>query len=322
MKDVSEKDLQTNLRLVARQGPDHRSTVRVGSVEIGTDRLAVMAGPCAVENLEQVTEIATQVKWAGATILRGGAFKPLTFPYRNEKMFELRERGLAYLQEAGRKAGLPVVSEVVDVRLVEMVAGYVDMIQIGSRSMQNFPLLEEVAKAGKPVLLKRHYGSSLRDWLGAAEYLLYNGNAQVVLCERGVVAPHTHQPTSRFIVDLQAVPALHEFTHLPVIVDASHATFRRDYVAPIARAAVAAGADGLLLDVHPVPELPAYLDAVGQFKALAAGLEAKLHVIPGNHDVGDKPVAWMPAGTVQAEFVDRYRELFGDDFYEIGRAHV
>lgn len=254
MKDISEQDLKSNLRLVAKREPEHRSTVRVGRVEIGADSLAVMAGPCAVENAEQVLEIARQVKETGAVLLRGGAFKPLTFPYRNERTFELREQGLAYLQEAGRKAGLPVVSEVTDVRLVGMVAGYVDMIQIGSRSMQNFPLLEEVAKAGKPVLLKRHYGSSLRDWLGAAEYLLYNGNDQVVLCERGVVAPHTHQPTSRFIVDLQAVPAIHEFTHLPVIVDASHATFRREYVAPIARAAVAAGADGLLLDVHPIPE--------------------------------------------------------------------
>jgi 3-deoxy-7-phosphoheptulonate synthase len=228
--------------------------VKVGPVEIGGDKVVVMAGPCAVESEEQVIEIAAQVKQAGATILRGGAFKPLTFPYRNEKMFELRERGLAYLKEAGRRAGLPVVSEVMDVRLVQTVADYVDMIQIGARNMQNFPLLEEVAKTGKPVLLKRHHGASLRDWLGAAEYFLYNGNDQVVLCERGIVAPHTHQPTSRFIVDLQVVPAAHEYTHLPVIVDASHSTFRREYVAPIARGAVAVGADGLLLDVHPAPE--------------------------------------------------------------------
>lgn len=254
MKDISELDLQTNLRLAARQRPNHQSTVKVGPVEIGGAQVVVMAGPCVVESQEQIAQIAVRVKRAGATILRGGAYKPLTFPYRNERMFELRERGLAFLQEAGRKAGLPVVSEVVDVRLVEQVASFVDMIQIGARNMQNFPLLEEVAKTGKPVLLKRHYGASLRDWLGAAEYLLYNGNAQVVLCERGIVAPHTHQPTSRFIVDLQAIPAVREFSHLPVIVDASHATFRREYVAPIARAAVAVGADGLLLDVHPTPE--------------------------------------------------------------------
>ncbi|MBI5410938.1 MAG: 3-deoxy-7-phosphoheptulonate synthase [Nitrospirae bacterium] len=254
MKDINEKDLETNLRLVAKQQPDHRTIVKVGPVEIGGDKVVVMAGPCAVESEEQVIEIAAQVKQAGAAILRGGAFKPLTFPYRNEKMFELRERGLVYLKEAGKRAGLPVVSEVMDVRLVQTVADYVDMIQIGARSMQNFPLLEEVAKTGKPVLLKRHPGASLRDWLGAAEYVLYYGNSHVVLCERGIAAPHTHQPTSRFIVDLQVVPAVHEYTHLPVIVDASHATFRREYVAPIARGAVAVGADGLLLDVHPVPE--------------------------------------------------------------------
>lgn len=254
MKDISEKDLENNLRLVAKQQPDHRTIVKVGPVEIGGNKVVVIAGPCAVESEEQVIEIAAQVKQAGAAILRGGAFKPLTFPYRNEKMFELRERGLAYLKEAGKKAGLPVVSEVMDVRLVQTVADYVDMIQIGARSMQNFPLLEEVAKTGKPVLLKRHPGASLRDWLGAAEYFLYHGNHQVVLCERGIAAPHTHQLTSRFIVDLQVVPAAHEYTHLPVIVDASHSTFRREYVAPIARGAVAVGADGLLLDVHPVPE--------------------------------------------------------------------
>ncbi|MEW6542394.1 MAG: 3-deoxy-7-phosphoheptulonate synthase [Nitrospirota bacterium] len=254
MKDISQKDLETNLRLVAKQEPDQRTLVRVGSVVIGGEQVAVMAGPCAVESRDQVVEIAARVKASGARLLRGGAFKPLTFPYRNERMFELRERGLAYLKEAGEKTGLPVVSEVMDVRLVGLVADHVDMIQIGARNMQNFPLLEEVAKTGKPVLLKRHYGASLRDWLGAAEYLLYNANRNVVLCERGIAAPHTHQPTSRFIVDLQVVPAVRDFTHLPVVVDPSHATFKRDYVPPIARAAVAAGADGLLIDVHPVPE--------------------------------------------------------------------
>ncbi|WP_447972110.1 3-deoxy-7-phosphoheptulonate synthase [Nitrospira sp. Kam-Ns4a] len=276
MKDITAQDLVTNLRLTARHDPGHRTRVRVGSVEIGGDRLVVMAGPCVVESREQVLDIALAVKAAGASLLRGGAFKPLTFPYRNERTFELRERGLAYLKEAGARAGLPVVSEVVDVRLVGLVADHVDMLQVGSRNMQNFPLLEEVAKTGKPVLLKRHYGASLRDWLGAAEYLLYHGNPQVVLCERGVTAPHTHQPTSRFIVDLQVVPAVREYSHLPVIVDPSHATFRREYVAPVARAAVAVGADGLLLDVHPVPERAAVdpLQALSYpaFEALMAEL--------------------------------------------------
>lgn len=254
MKDISSQDLVGNLKLVAKRDESHRSLVRVKSHVIGGEPFTVIAGPCAVEDRDQLFEIAERVKASGAQMLRGGAFKPLTFPYRNAQMRELGEEGLRYLREAGDRTGLPIVTEVMDVRLVEMVAGYADMLQIGARNMQNFPLLEAVAKAGKPVLLKRHFGASLRDWLGAAEYLLYHGNDSVVLCERGIVAPHTHVPTSRFIADLQVVPAAQEYTHLPVLVDPSHATFRRRYVAPIARAALAVGADGLLIDVHPRPD--------------------------------------------------------------------
>ena len=254
MKDISDADLADNLKLAAKRNETHRSSVRVGPHTIGPGSFTVIAGPCAVESREQVVEIAERVKAAGAHLLRGGAFKPLTFPYRSAKTFELREEGLRYLREAGDRAGLPVVTEVMDVRLVETVARYADMLQIGARTMQNFPLLEEAAAAKKPVLLKRHFGCSLRDWLGAAEYLLHHGNAAVVLCERGITAPHTHAPSSRFIVDLQVVPAAQEFTHLPILVDPSHATFRRRYVAPVARAALAIGADGVLIDVHPRPE--------------------------------------------------------------------
>lgn len=254
MKDVTPEDLANNLKLVAKRDERHKTVVQVKSQRIGGDQFIVIAGPCAVESREQVLEIAERVKAAGAHLLRGGAFKPLTFPYRNNRMFELGEEGLRYLREAGDRTGLPVVTEVMDVRLVDMVARHADMIQIGARNMQNFPLLEAVAKAGKPVLLKRHFGASLRDWLGAAEYLLYHGNPSVVLCERGVAVPHTHASTSRSIVDLQVVPAAQEYTHLPILVDPSHATFRRRYVAPIARAALAVGADGLLLDVHPRPD--------------------------------------------------------------------
>jgi 3-deoxy-7-phosphoheptulonate synthase len=169
-------------------------------------------------------------------------------------MFELGEEGLRYMRQAGTATGLPVVTEVADVRLVDQVAKYADMLQVGARNMQNFPLLQEVGRSRKPVLLKRHFGASLRDWLGAAEYVLHQGNQNVVLCERGVTAPHTHAVTSRFIVDLQAIPAVREFSHLPVIVDPSHATFRRRYVADIARGAIAVGADGIIIDVHPTPE--------------------------------------------------------------------
>ena len=254
MKDISSHDLTNNFPLAARSARQERSVIRVGDAEFGGERVVVIAGPCAVESREQLLDIARNVKARGASVLRGGAYKPLTFPYRSESMFELGEEGLRYLAEASEETGLPVVTEVMDVRLVDMVAGYADVLQIGARNMQNFPLLQEVARVGKPVLLKRHFGCSLRDWLGAAEYVLHGGNPDVILCERGIVAPHTHQPTSRFIVDLQAVLAAQEFTHLPVIVDPSHSTFRREYVAPIARAAIAAGADGIIMDVHPTPE--------------------------------------------------------------------
>jgi len=253
MKDVTEQDLAGNLRLVAKKG-NERTIVRVGDVEFGGGGFCVIAGPCTVESREQVHDIARAVKASGASMLRGGAFKPLTFPYRSATVFELGLDGLRFLREAGDESGLPVVSEITDVRMVDQMAPLCDMLQIGARNMQNFLLLAEVAKTKKPVLLKRHFGASLRDWLGAAEYLLHHGNGQVVLCERGIVAPHTHVPTSRFIVDLQVVPAAQEITHLPIIVDPSHSTFRRTFVAPVSRAALAIGADGIILDVHPVPE--------------------------------------------------------------------
>ena len=281
MKDVSAADLKDNIPLVARQHDGHKTTVRVGQVVIGGEQLVVMAGPCAIENEELTLDIARAVKAAGATMLRGGAFKPLTFPYRRAHMIEIGEPGLAMLRRAGDETGLPVVTEVMDVRLVEKVAAVADMIQVGARNMANFPLLQEVAKAGKPVLLKRHFGASLRDWLGAAEYLYYYGNTQVVLCERGVVAPHTHEVTSRFIVDLQVVPAVREYSHLPVIVDPSHSTFKRSYVAPIACAAIAVGADGIIIDVHRDPEkaavdplqalnYAAFADLMGKMRGIAA----------------------------------------------------
>ena len=239
--------------LAAKKEDAHKSKVKVGDTEIGGDRFVVIAGPCAVETREMTVDIARNVKEAGASILRGGAYKSLSFPYRRPGYDEVGKEGLAWLAEAREAVGIPVVTEVMDVRLVELQASYADMLQIGARNMQNFTLLSEVARTGKPVLLKRHFGCSIRDLLGAAEYILHQGNPNVVLCERGIVAPHTHQLTSRFIVDIQAVPALQEYTHLPVIVDPSHATFKRDYVPPIARAALAAGADGIIMDVHPDP---------------------------------------------------------------------
>ena len=253
MKDVTEQDLAGNLRLVAKKD-GARTVFRVGDVAFGDGHFVVIAGPCTVESREQVRDIAIAVKERGASMLRGGAFKPLTFPYRSATMFELGLEGLRFLREAGDAANLPIVSEVTDVRNVREMAALCDMLQVGARNMQSFTLLEEVARTGRPVLLKRHFGSSLRDWLGAAEYLLFHGAPNVALCERGIVAPHTHVPTSRFIVDLQVVPAAQEITHLPILVDPSHSTFRRTFVAPVSRAALAIGADGIILDVHPTPE--------------------------------------------------------------------
>jgi 3-deoxy-7-phosphoheptulonate synthase len=249
-----------------------QSVVRVGDVLIGGDRLVVMAGPCTIENLEQLLEIARQVKKSGATLLRGGAYKPMTFPYRNEKAFELGKIGLDNLREVREEVGLPVVTEVVDVRLVEEVAEAADMIQVGARNMQNFPLLEELGRSGMPVLLKRHFGCGLRDWLGAAEYLYNLGNKQVVMCERGIVAPHTHEPTARFIADIQAIPAIRKYSHLPRVVDPSHATFNREFVPSISKAAIAAGADGLILEVHPTP----HEAAVDPLQALSYEVFGKL----------------------------------------------
>ncbi len=280
LKDITENDLRSNIPLAAKKTEDHRSQVTVGNTVFGGDAFVVIAGPCCVENRDQLLDISRHVKDAGATVLRGGAFKPMTFPYRSEKTFQLEEEGLGYLAEAREATGLPVVTEVLDPRDVELVAKYTDMFQIGARNMQNFPLLAEVGGADKPVLLKRHFGCSLRDWLGAAEYILHHGNPNVVLCERGVSAPHTHDTASRFIVDIQVIPAVREYSHLPVIVDPSHSTFKRAYVPAIAKAAVAVGADGIILDVHPVPEqaaidplqalsYPTFEKLMGELRAIA-----------------------------------------------------
>ena len=253
MKDISKKDIRNNIPLVSRKNASQKTIINIKGLEIGGPQFIVMAGPCTVESKAQLQDIAKNIKNLGAHILRGGAYKPLTFPYRSARTYELREKGLKILEAIKKKENIPIVTEVMDVRNVKKVAHVADILQIGTRNMQNFPLLEEVAKTKKPILLKRHFGASLRDWLGAAEYILYHGNPHVILCERGIAVPHTHHPHSRCIVDLQVIPAAKEYTHLPIIVDPSHSTFRRKYVAAIARAACAVGADGIIIDVHPTP---------------------------------------------------------------------
>jgi 3-deoxy-7-phosphoheptulonate synthase len=222
--------------------------VTVGGAVIGGKKLVVMAGPCSVESREQVLEVAMKVKAAGASILRGGAFKPRTSPYAFQG---LEEEGLKYLAEARRETGLPVITEVMEPDKVGIVAEHADILQIGARNVQNFSLLRKVGESGKPVLLKRGMSTSIQEWLLSAEYILAGGNPNVILCERGI---RTFETATRFTLDLNAVPVVKRLTHLPVVVDPSHGTGHWEYVEAMACAGVAAGADGLIIEVHPKPE--------------------------------------------------------------------
>jgi len=238
----------SNPKLASRESHPAGTVVDVNGVKIGGSEIVVMAGPCAVESLEQLSETARIVKAGGATILRGGAFKPRTSPYSFQG---LKEEGLEMLGQVKAATGLPVVSEVMDTRQVETVARYADILQIGSRNMQNFPLLEEAGNCQVPILLKRGMMATLDEYLHAAEYILAHGNSSVILCERGI---RTFEPATRYTLDLNAIPVLKQRTHLPVIVDPSHGTGYRNLVPTMSKAAVAAGADGLLVEVHYHPE--------------------------------------------------------------------
>jgi 3-deoxy-7-phosphoheptulonate synthase len=235
-------------KLASREFHKPDSVVQVGKVKVGGGALAMVAGPCAVENFEVLDTIAGRVKAAGANILRGGAFKPRTSPYSFQG---LGEKGLKILRDVGDKHGLPVVTEVMDPRQVEVVTRYADMLQVGARNMQNFDLLKEVGQTRLPVLLKRGMSATVKDMLMSAEYILSEGNLQVVLCERGV---RSFEDSTRNMLDLSAVPNVKVQSHLPIIVDPSHATGRPDLIPSMARAAVAAGADGVHVEVHSCPE--------------------------------------------------------------------
>ncbi len=234
-------------KLVSREFIPHDTVVTVGGRPIGGPRVAVVAGPCSVESREQILAAADGVKASGATLLRGGAFKPRTSPY---SFGGLEEEGLRLLAEARDRTGLPVVTEAMDAAQLELVVRYADMIQIGARNMQNYTLLREAGRARLPVLLKRGVSATIEELLMAAEYILSEGNYQVVLCERGIRGFDGH---TRYTLDLSAVPVLKQLSHLPVLVDPSHGTGKWRLVAPMARAAVAAGADGLMVEVHPDP---------------------------------------------------------------------
>lgn len=275
MKDISASDIKNNLPLITKEEETRLITAK--DVVIGGEKLAIMAGPCAVESRPQIFEAAKAVRESGGHLLRGGVFKPLTFPYgdplgqpdrdaeqkANDRMrvlskqeaFQAAEKRFAYFKEAGEKYNLPIVSEVLYSDSVPMMSKYVDVFQVGYRHMFNVDLIDALCNTEKPVLIKRHYGESLRSLLGVGEHFEARGKHNIMFCERGVSVPHTHNTESRAILDIQAIPALKEYApSVPVIADPSHSTFKRRYVIAMSRAAIAAGADGLLIDVHPTPE--------------------------------------------------------------------
>jgi 3-deoxy-7-phosphoheptulonate synthase len=235
-------------KLSSREFKPEDTVIDVGGVKIGGQELVVMAGPCAAETREQVMSTARAVKAAGARILRGGAFKPSTSPY---SFRGLGEEGLKLLAEAKEETGLPLITEVLTPQDVELVIKYADILQVGARNMQNFVLLDEVGRANMPVMLKRGLSATIQEWLLAAEYILAQGNRQLILCERGI---RTFETYTRNTMDVSAIPIVHKETHLPIIADPSHGTGKWDLVLPMALASVAAGADGLMIEVHPTPD--------------------------------------------------------------------
>ena len=239
--------ISKSYKLASREFHPTPSIINVAGIPIGGENIVIMAGPCAVESREQLLESAELVKSGGAQFLRGGAYKPRTSPYSFQG---LEEQGLKFLAEAREKTGLKIVTEVTTVEAIEVVAEYADMLQIGARNMQNFGLLKEVGKCGKPILLKRGLAATIDEWLNAAEYIINEGNPNVVLCERGI---RTYETYTRNTLDMSAVAAVKHLSHLPIIVDPSHGTGKWRMVKPMALAAIAAGADGLMMEVHPNP---------------------------------------------------------------------
>jgi 3-deoxy-7-phosphoheptulonate synthase len=241
-------------KMVSRESHPQNTVFAIGQhsdavpIKIGGKQIVVMAGPCSVENMQGTLDVALATKAAGATVLRGGAYKPRTSPYDFQG---LGLQGLQILAEARKQTGLPVITEVMTPALVEPVCEYADVLQIGARNMQNYDLLREVGKCRTPVMLKRGLSSTIEEWLKAAEYILAGGNSKVMFCERGI---RTFEPSTRFTLDLSAIPAIKSASHLPIVIDPSQGTGRRDMVAAMSKAAVAAGADGLIIEVHPHPE--------------------------------------------------------------------
>jgi 3-deoxy-7-phosphoheptulonate synthase len=260
-------------KLASRTFKPENTVIAVGDVRIGGDEVIVMAGPCSAETPEQVEAAAAAVKRAGAKVLRGGAFKPRSSPYSFQG---LGESGLRLLRDAADRHGLLLISEVMDISQLEVVSKYSDILQVGARNMQNFTLLSELGRSRKPVMLKRGISATIEEWLLSAEYILAGGNMNVMLCERGI---RTFETATRNTLDISAIPVVQKLSHLPVIVDPSHGTGRRDKVAPMARAAVAAGGDGLIIEVHCDPDHALSDGAQSMFPAQFDRLMAELRII-------------------------------------------
>jgi len=260
-------------KLAGRTFKREDTVVRIGDVSIGGSEVVAMAGPCAVESREQIREIAASVREMGATFLRGGAFKPRTSPYSFQG---LGEEGLKYLREAADENGMLMISEVMDTTHIPVVSQYVDILQVGARNMQNFVMLKALGKVDKPVLLKRGLSATIEEWLLSAEYVMVGGNHQVILCERGI---RTFEKYTRNTLDLSAIPIIEKLSHLPIVVDPSHGTGRREKVVPMARAAIAAGADGLLIEVHNHPDQALSDGAQSLYPEQFQGLMKEIRII-------------------------------------------
>ena len=251
-KDITDDDIKYKLKKITS-----KKKVKVivgGEIEFSEKTLPIIAGPNGVESRKMIFNVAIFLKKQGIKILRGHAYKPLTFPYRSRTYKESMSQGMVWLDEVKRHTGMKIVTEVTEIKYLEKINYTADILQIGSRNMQNLELLKECALTNKPIILKRHFGASLRDMLGAAEHILVENNNKLILCERGVSTPHTHRDTSRFMLDVQAIVALKELVKYPVISDPSHASFWAPWVAPLTLASIAAGCDGLIIEMHPNPK--------------------------------------------------------------------
>jgi len=251
-KDISPDDLISKFPLSSSK--NKKKLIKISEeIIFGGSKVPIIAGPNTVEDKDMMFKCCEVMEKKNIKLLRGAIYKPLTFPYRSKKYFELGDRGWKIIEKVKKNFDVHIVSEIMEVKKIPLMNEYVDIYQIGARNMQNYPLISTVAKTQKPILLKRHFGCSIRDLMGAAEYALFEKNEKVILCERGISSPHTHKSTSRFLLDIQAIPAIKEYSCLPIISDPSHASFWHRWIEPLALGSLAAGAEGLMIEIHPDP---------------------------------------------------------------------